>query len=153
MFNGPPPSPVANAGTFANGFWVCLQNGDVYSWCSASGTGILAGNMFAAAGVTGVGQQTRPLQGQIAPARPNPFNPATRIPYTLASGGRVAIRVYDAAGRLVRTIEDGQKPRGSYTATWGGETDDETKAGSGTYFLRITYPDGTNAEQKLTVLK
>lgn len=90
---------------------------------------------------------------QLAPNRPNPFNPATRIPYTLASGGRVLIRVYDASGRLVRTVVNEEKPRGAYTATWSGESDHGTRAGSGTYFLRITYPDGTQAEQKLTVLK
>ena len=33
---------------------------------------------------------------------PNPFNPSTRIPFELTRGGRVALSIYDVAGRRVR---------------------------------------------------
>jgi hypothetical protein len=52
MFNGPPPSAVVDMGTFQTNdqVWVCLENGDVYVWCAATGRGVRSGNMFTLAG-------------------------------------------------------------------------------------------------------
>jgi hypothetical protein len=38
---------------------------------------------------------------------PNPFNGSTRIDYSVPTAGRVSIRLYDATGRLVRTVNEG----------------------------------------------
>ena len=40
-------------------------------------------------------------------AAPNPFNPRTRLSFTLDRSGEVALRVFDLRGRRVRTILDG----------------------------------------------
>ena len=37
---------------------------------------------------------------------PNPFNPVTEISFGLKEQGHVLIRIYDAGGRLVRTLVD-----------------------------------------------
>ena len=39
--------------------------------------------------------------------RPNPFNPATTLTYDLPEPTRVGLRIYDASGRVVRTLLDG----------------------------------------------
>ncbi len=49
---------------------------------------------------------------------PNPFNPQTTIPFSLARSGHVSIVIYDLLGRQVETILDGILPIGSYTAVW-----------------------------------
>lgn len=85
--------------------------------------------------------------------RPNPFNPVTRIPYTMASPGRVRIQVFDITGRLVRTVEDSTRPAGQHTAEWDGRTNAGESAASGAYFGRITFPDGSHSERKLTILR
>lgn len=151
--NGPVPSPIISAGTYAGGFWVCLQNADVYSWCPSSGTGILAGNLFSASGVTAVGLNIPRIQNQAFPPRPNPFNPSVRIPYTLASPGRVQIQVFDVRGRLVRTVENKARAAGQYTAQWDGSNENGGDAASGTYIGRITFPDGSTAERKMTIIR
>ncbi len=46
-------------------------------------------------------------------ARPNPFNPSTTIEYSVAAESHVTVRVYDAAGRVVRTLVDGSVDGGS----------------------------------------
>ena len=51
-----------------------------------------------------------------------PFNPETVIPFSLATPGRVAVRVYDVRGRLVRTVMDAVKPAGIHAARWNGST-------------------------------
>ncbi|MHC4535422.1 MAG: hypothetical protein ACYS6K_15835 [Planctomycetota bacterium] len=45
---------------------------------------------------------------------PNPFNPETWIPFELAKEGKVTIRIFNAAGQLVFTMELGEHPAGYY---------------------------------------
>ncbi|MCK4513176.1 T9SS type A sorting domain-containing protein, partial [bacterium] len=69
---------------------------------------------------------------------PNPFNPTTMIAYSVASPGRVSIKVYDLAGRTVRTLADGAHEAGEYEVLWDGRTDSGDRAASGVYFIRMT---------------
>jgi hypothetical protein len=88
---------------------------------------------------------------------PNPLNPATWIPYQLKDAGEVIIRIYNAAGELVREIDLGYKPAGLYVspdraAHWDGTNRFGTPVASGIYFYSIQAGDLT-AVRKLTVLK
>ena len=66
---------------------------------------------------------------------PNPFNPTTTIPFTIAvEDSKVRIFVLDASGRVVRTLFNGTKPAGSHTVTWDGRDDRGGAASSGVYF-------------------
>ncbi len=85
--------------------------------------------------------------------RPNPFNPETVIPYSLAAPGRVAVRVYDVRGRMVRTLLDALQPAGVHAARWNGTTDSGTRSASGVYFYVITYPDGHTSSKKMAILR
>jgi len=93
---------------------------------------------------------------KLSQARPNPFNPATTIAYSLASRSRVTIRVYDVAGRVVTTLVDGEVDAGPHVIVWDGRTDSGERAASGVYFVRMetTGPtDGFRATRKLVFLK
>jgi len=70
-------------------------------------------------------------------ARPNPFNPATTIAYSLAGRSHVTIRVYDLAGRIVRTLVDWEADPGEHTVVWDGTTDSGERAASGVYFVKM----------------
>lgn len=85
-------------------------------------------------------------------ARPNPFNPVTTIDYSVAVPGRVALRVYDVAGRLVRTLIDSELEPGEFEAPWDGTTVEGLRAASGVYFVRME-SDGFTASEKLVLLK
>ena len=89
-------------------------------------------------------------------ARPNPFNPTTEIAFSLATDSDVTIRVFDAAGRVVRTLVDGQREAGPHTATWDGTEGTGQRAASGVYFIRME-AGGTReaftASRKLVLLK
>ncbi|MEE9269195.1 MAG: FG-GAP-like repeat-containing protein [Candidatus Krumholzibacteria bacterium] len=69
---------------------------------------------------------------------PNPFNPETRIRFTVDRAGPVTLRVYDVSGALVRTLIDRTMAAKSHTAIWNGTNNDGLRAGSGTYFFRLT---------------
>jgi hypothetical protein len=98
------------------------------------------------------------IPGELAPskrlgrARPNPFNPVTTIDYGLAVPGHVTLRVYDLAGRLVRTVVDAKRGAGGHTAMWDGRSDAGDRAASGVYFIRMEAP-GYRASERLVLLK
>jgi hypothetical protein len=78
---------------------------------------------------------------------PNPFNPATRIPYTVASAQHVRIIVYDILGREAATLVDRAMEPGSYGVDWNAAA-----VKSGVYFCRMTVGAVTDVK-KIVVIK
>ena len=102
---------------------------------------------------TGIGDP--PAAGSVVSlgeAYPNPFNPATTIPFTLASDTRVTLGIYDALGRRVRTLIDEERPAGPQAVTWDGRDDESRPVPSGIYFVELS-ASGTVISRKIAVLK
>jgi flagellar hook assembly protein FlgD len=78
---------------------------------------------------------------------PNPFNATTAISFKLQTPGHVSLRVYDTAGKLVATLEDGWLEAGTHEALF-----DASKLPSGIYFYRIQAA-GFQATSKMLLLK
>jgi hypothetical protein len=94
-----------------------------------------------------------PSPWQLMQNVPNPFNPSTTIRFVVPEGGAgVTLRVYDAAGRLVRTLLDGFQPGGPGTAVWDGTDAAGDPAASGLYFYRLE-ADGFTQTKKMLLLK
>jgi hypothetical protein len=70
-------------------------------------------------------------------ARPNPSLGNVTIEYTLAQQIPVSIRVYDVAGRLVKTLVSGTGPPGPHEITWNSADDHGRKVAAGVYFYRM----------------
>jgi len=68
---------------------------------------------------------------------PNPFNPATRIDFSVPSAGRTTLRIYDADGRVVRTLIDEPRSTGNYFVYWDGKNDSGSRMASGVYFYEL----------------
>jgi hypothetical protein len=90
----------------------------------------------------------------ISPAvSPNPFNPSTTISFNVpGTGGRVAVSIYNMAGRLVRRLAETDMQPGQHTLTWDGRGESGESAGSGVYFCRIETP-GQSDQKKLVLLR
>jgi hypothetical protein len=54
----------------------------------------------------------------LAPNYPNPFNPSTRISYTVPEEGFVRISVFDALGREIERLVNGRMPAGTHATEW-----------------------------------
>ena len=86
-------------------------------------------------------------------AYPNPFNPTTKIKYTLTSTGVVTLSIVSVSGELIEKRELGEVPPGSY--------EEEINLGSqnrasGIYFAEITLKTGSEVKKervKLQLLK
>jgi hypothetical protein len=92
------------------------------------------------------------LAASLAQNEPNPFNPETTIRYTMTSPGNVMINIYDAGGRLVRSLVSGVKEAGSHNVTWNGTDNNNSPVSSGVYFYRLTAGKFTETK-KMTLLK
>jgi len=82
---------------------------------------------------------------------PNPFNPTTVLRFDLPSQARVSLRVYDIAGRLVRTLlVEAETAAGPHEVLWRGDDDAGRPLASGTYLGRLSA--GSQASSRLMTL-
>jgi len=72
---------------------------------------------------------------------PNPFAVGTEIAYTVPIQRRVTLRVYNVAGRLIRTLVDATVPAGVHRERWDGRDSAGREARSGIYFFKFTAGD------------
>lgn len=70
-------------------------------------------------------------------ATPNPSRGGTRMLLELSVSEPVRARVYDAGGRLVRTVLDERMEPGLHNIVWDGRTRAGGLAPSGVYFVRV----------------
>ncbi|MFH1144211.1 MAG: FG-GAP-like repeat-containing protein [Candidatus Eisenbacteria bacterium] len=69
---------------------------------------------------------------------PNPCAAFTRIAYDLPTPARVTLRIFDPAGRCVRTLAAGEwTPAGRQVVAWDARDDAGREVGSGHYWYRL----------------
>ena len=75
--------------------------------------------------------------------RPNPFRDRTALPLTIGRSGPVDLRLFDAAGRLVRVLLDQPDlAAGAYLVRWDGLDRGGRPAPAGLYLARLRGPGG-----------
>lgn len=82
----------------------------------------------------------------------NPGRGGLELAFGLPRDGQARLRVYDMAGRLVRTLVDGPLPGGEGRRQWDGRDDDGRPLGGGMYFGRLESADGV-VTAKLTLVR
>jgi len=85
------------------------------------------------------------------PAHPNPAPGTTAIGFALPRQANVRLRVYDVAGRLVRTLVDGQVAAGEGVKIWDGRNNEGGLAAGGMYFYRLETDNGTLTRKLILV--
>ena len=103
--------------------------------------------------VTGVDPPATPAVTVLLPNAPNPFNPITDIHYVLGESARVSLRIYDAAGALVRTLVNEPRSAGRFSVRWDGADDAGRPLSSGVFFARMETSSGYRASTKLVLVK
>ncbi len=73
--------------------------------------------------------------------RPNPFNPATTVEYSLARKSHVNISIYNILGQKVITLVDGEQEAGQHHAVWEGHDGNGSQVASGIYFYKMEAGD------------
>jgi aminopeptidase N len=97
------------------------------------------------------GPESRPV-AFLAPGLPNPMRSETTLRFGMSRDGRVTLRVFDATGRMIRTLLRDRLPAGEHAVTWDGRTDVGEPVADGVYFCRLVSADGVR-EQRVVVLR
>ena len=75
---------------------------------------------------------------------PNPFNPNTKISYSIPKQSFVQLKVFDVLGREVATLVNEEQPTGNYSIEF-----DASNLTSGIYFYRIQAGDFVEIKKML----
>jgi hypothetical protein len=78
---------------------------------------------------------------------PNPFDPNTKIKYSIPQSSQVVIKVFDVLGNEIETLINEEKPVGTYELIWNA-----ANVPSGVYFYQLRAGDFT-AVKKMILLK
>jgi hypothetical protein len=83
----------------------------------------------------------------LGPNYPNPFNPATRISYSLPRESRARLTVLDQAGRTVAVLTDARQSAGLHELQF-----DASGLASGTYFYRLE-AGGSSQTRRMVLIR
>jgi hypothetical protein len=90
-----------------------------------------------------------PLRTMLGAMYPNPGVRVMSIRYQVATASDVSLCVYDAAGRLVRTVVSGKCEPGYYTMIWDTKDDADRAVPAGVYFIRFEADDYQRVEKAI----
>ena len=97
--------------------------------------------------VSPVGDEAPVLINRLFRNYPNPFNPSTRVSFTLADESQLRIEVFDLKGRRVDTIFEGVKQAGAHSINYQPKN-----LASGAYVI-LMRAGSFRATQRMMLLK
>jgi hypothetical protein len=95
---------------------------------------------------------TLPLITALNGAKPNPVKGNAYISFSIASPSITALRIYDASGRLVKTLINNRLERGNYNHSWNGTDDNNHAVAEGIYFYTLK-TENYSATKKLVMTR
>jgi len=84
---------------------------------------------------------------------PNPFNPTTKIQYSIKERSNIRIDVYNLKGHPVKSLFNGQQDAGDHSVVWNGKDDNANNVSSGIYFYKLNVNGETESVKKCILMK
>jgi hypothetical protein len=114
-------------------------------------TGTVVGPAGAVSGV-----DEAPLPSAIAelrPPTPNPARATVSVTFYLPEPSHVVLAVYDAAGRRVRVLVDGDRPSGVHSSSWDGYDESGRRVSAGVYFYHLRVGGKPAGTRRMVVVR
>ncbi len=93
-----------------------------------------------------------PIRTELLGNYPNPFNPNTKINFSLDKNSFVRIKIYNIKGQVVRSLMEDNLKEGYHSVIWNGEDNNGKEAASGLYFYKME-SDDYSAIKKTILIK
>jgi hypothetical protein len=111
------------------------------------------GFTYIASGINEGSQIYSQLTTMLYAPKPNPaIDGLTRIAFNLAEPTRTSLKIYDASGRIVKTLINTQLSSGIYELMWNGRDDNDKAVAQGIYFCKLETDKRTQI-RKLAIIK
>jgi hypothetical protein len=107
---------------------------------------------FVATGGSGI-EEVEATRLALLPPSPNPFAETASLSFDTPAPGRVALEIFDVAGRRVATVLRAELPAGQHTARWDGSDGEGRPCAAGVYLARLAHSGGESATAKLVKLR
>ena len=120
----------------------------VPTWPLPEAAALTGGVLFAADELI----ETLPQQFALHNNYPNPFNPTTKISYSLSSASEVSLSIYNIRGELVNKLTSGLHEPGTHVVLWNGRNGLGEKVSTGVYIYSLSTPTGY-LNKRLVLLK
>ena len=101
-------------------------------------------------GVTGIKNLEQPAKFSLSQNFPNPFNPETKISFTLDERTNVSIKIFNVQGELVKTLTAKEYFPGNHEIVWNGKNELGQQQPTGIYFYEMR--SGSFAQAKKMIL-
>lgn len=86
-------------------------------------------------------EEELPAEIELYQNYPNPFNPQTIISFRIENPQHITLRVYNAAGQLVKTLVDEMTWYGRHNIVWNGKDENERQVSTGMYLYVLQGED------------
>jgi hypothetical protein len=96
--------------------------------------------------LTGINNNSTPVQYKLFQNYPNPFNPSTKISYQIPVAGNVKITISDILGREAAVLVNERMPAGTHEAVFEGKN-----FSSGVYFYRIESGEFSDSKKMILI--
>lgn len=139
QINEPSPGPyhlvIHPNKVYPQGTWYCLQ---LLSWPGQCSVRV----SYAGGSFLEEKKSVAPVVGSALEANPNPATGRTTVSFNVPQLRKGRLAVYDAAGNLVRNVEQRLDSAGPHSAVWNGRDENGRSVSAGTYLVRLTTDDG-----------
>jgi subtilisin family serine protease len=83
---------------------------------------------------------------------PNPFNPETKISFSLPEEVHISLDIFNILGQKVKTLASGRYPAGNHSVIWDGKNLSGENVSTGIYFYRL-YTESFTETRRMLLLK
>lgn len=84
---------------------------------------------------------------------PNPFNPTTKIEFSIHNNSIIELSIFNIKGQIIKTVVNNQFPSGDHSIIWNGDDENGKSVASGIYYYKLNVNGKTEAVNKCLLLK
>jgi hypothetical protein len=97
--------------------------------------------------------QSFPISESMLINYPNPFNPETKIVFSLPESAEVQLDIHNIKGQKIKSLLNDQVIAGEHSIVWNGKDASGKKVGSGVYLYKLNVNGKIEAVKKCLLLK